>query len=158
MNVQPDRLAHLVEEIAVHFDAAGMPPMAGRVLGHLLICDPPEQTSADLQDALGASKGSISMTTSLLVRGGLVDRTRLPGDRRHYYLIRPGMWSRLMQDQVEQVRSIRETVERGIDLLADEAPSRRARLEEMRAFYAFYQRELPALVERWRTERRAKVA
>ena len=34
-----------------------MTPMAGRMWGWLLICEPPEQTAADLAEALQASRG-----------------------------------------------------------------------------------------------------
>ena len=47
----------------------GMTPMAGRMRGWLLICDPPEQTAAELADALQASRGAISGAADPLERG-----------------------------------------------------------------------------------------
>ena len=44
----------------------GMTPMAGRLWGYLLICDPPEQTSEEIAGALHASRGAISGTVRLL--------------------------------------------------------------------------------------------
>ena len=38
----------------------GLPPVAGRMWAWLLVCDPPEQTAAQLAEAVGASRGSIS--------------------------------------------------------------------------------------------------
>jgi DNA-binding transcriptional regulator GbsR (MarR family) len=147
-------LAEFVEEIGIHLDRAGLPPMAGRVLGHLLVSEPAEQSAADLEEALGASKGAISMTTSLLMKVGLVERTRIPGDRRGYFVIREGIWTKLLHQQVEQTRAMRELADRGLAILADCDPARRRRLEELRDLHAFYEREFPLLLEKWEASRR----
>ena len=47
-----------VEEMGQALATYGMTPMAGRMWGWLLICEPPEQTAADLAEALQASRGS----------------------------------------------------------------------------------------------------
>ena len=44
----------------------GLPPMAGRMWGWLLVCDPVEQTAGQLAEALHASRGSISGTGRML--------------------------------------------------------------------------------------------
>lgn len=57
---------HFVEDISLYFEQMGLPRMAGRVLGVLLICDPPAQSLTDLCERLQASKSSVSTTTRLL--------------------------------------------------------------------------------------------
>ena len=44
----------------------GFPPVAGRLLGYLAICDPPQQTIADLAEALLASRSAITGAVKLL--------------------------------------------------------------------------------------------
>ena len=44
--------------------------------------------------------------------------------------------------------------EQGLELLADEPAERRERLQEMRDFYAFFEEELPVLLDRWEAERK----
>ena len=68
--------------------------MAGRMWGWLLICDPPEQTAADLAEALQASRGSISGTARILSRAGMIRRTTRRGDRREYFSARPRLSTR----------------------------------------------------------------
>ena len=63
------------------FEQNGLPRMAGRVLGHLLTCDPPEQTFDEVVAAMAASRSSVSVATQLLVRLDLVDRFGVPGER-----------------------------------------------------------------------------
>jgi len=151
-------IAEFVEEVGVQFDRMGLPPMAGRVLGRLLVSDPPEQSSTDLERALRASKGSISSTTALLIRLGMVERMRLPGDRKHYFLVRSGVWSRMMHDHLEQVTRLRELTDRGLEILGHKKPAQRERLEEMRAFHAFWEREIPSLIEKCERETNGRLS
>ena len=64
---------HFVEEVGLFFEQSGMPRMAGRILGWLLISDPSHQTTSELAEVLLASKGSISTMTRLLIRIGLIE-------------------------------------------------------------------------------------
>ena len=68
-----------VEELAMALERDGLPRMAGRIFGWLLLCDPPEQTLEDLAGALHGSKASMSTMTRLLAGAGLIERMRLPG-------------------------------------------------------------------------------
>jgi hypothetical protein len=144
----PEELTY-VEDVAVAFEQGGLPRMAGRIIGWLLICDPPEQSSAQLAAVLRASKGSISSATRLLVPSGLVERRAHPGERRDHFRIRPEAWAELVQARLTQVVSFRELTERGLDLLDGSAPARRRRLEDVHALYAWLDDELPALWKRW---------
>ena len=46
-------------------------------------------------------------------------------------------------------------MERGLELTEDKAHANRQWLEEMRDMYVFFEREFPALLERWEQERKA---
>jgi len=144
---------HFVEQAGIVIEHLGLPRMAGRVLGWLLICDPPQQSSGELAPALQASKASISTTIRLLMQIGLVERIVLPGKRRDYFRIRADTWSRATEERMGLITSMRELAEQGLALRTDAGMEATERLHDMRDFYAFYERELPALVERWRLER-----
>ncbi|HUM37248.1 MAG TPA: MarR family transcriptional regulator, partial [Anaerolineae bacterium] len=57
---------HFIEDISLYFEQMGIPRMAGRILGVLLISNPPEQSIMDLCETLQASKSAISTSTRLL--------------------------------------------------------------------------------------------
>lgn len=143
------RKQHYAEEIGLYFEQLGLTRMAGRIIGWLLVCDPPEQTMHQLAEALHASKGSISSMTRLLIQLGLVERISIPGERRDYFRLRKNAWGHVMEARLVEVRRLREMAERGLDVLADEPPAARRRLAEMRDLYAYFERELPALIARW---------
>lgn len=46
-----------VERVSMYFARDGVPTIAGRMLGWLMVCDPSEQ-SAQISDAIGASRAS----------------------------------------------------------------------------------------------------
>lgn len=155
-SVATDAELQYVEEVALGFERQGLFRMAGRVLGWLLICDPPEQTFGQLAQVLQASKGSISTAMKFLVPAGLVERISRPGDRRDYYRCRPGAWAELARDQSRLYGEFRKLAQRGLELLADAPAARRERLQDMHDFYAWLEAEMPALWARWRREQQAK--
>ena len=57
------------------------PPMVGRVLGYLLVCEPRDQTIAELSDALLASRSAITGALNVLERLHAVRRSRAAGER-----------------------------------------------------------------------------
>lgn len=139
-----------IEETGLLFEANELPRMAGRLLGALLMADPPEQSADELARTLRASRGSISSTTQLLERIGFIDRVSKPGERRTYYRNKPGAWLEMTRRGLEQVKGYRELAERGLTLLTSDDPEVRRGLEEMRDFYAFVEAEFPTVFERWR--------
>ncbi|HEY8169825.1 MAG TPA: helix-turn-helix domain-containing protein [Candidatus Limnocylindria bacterium] len=135
-------------EEAARVIGAGMPPMAGRMWAFLAICEPPEQTAAEIATRLRASRGSVSGMARLLEQVGLIRRSRRPGDRREVFSIPPDNLHRLMEIAVFRLRQTREVAEAGLGLIADRPPESRARLREIRDFYGFFEREWPAILAR----------
>src|SRR4029077_21006680 len=111
------------------------------------------QSAEDFANVLHGSRGSVSMTTRALIRTGMVERRTIRGDRRTYYRIRPESWTAVLDEQQQNTKKLRTLAERGLELLKEKSPEQRRRLEEMRSLMAFFEQELPALIERWRHER-----
>jgi DNA-binding transcriptional regulator GbsR (MarR family) len=148
-NEQELEKQRFVEEVGIFFEQSGMPRMAGRILGWLLISDSPHQMTGELTEALMASKGSISTMTRFLIRIGLIERISLPGQRRDYFRFKSGAWHRWLKEGLVQTTTARQLAERGLELLEGKSQLNRQGLEEMRDMYAFFEQEFPALVERW---------
>jgi DNA-binding transcriptional regulator GbsR (MarR family) len=147
---------HFVEDFSLYFEQMGYPRMAGRILGWLLICDPPAQSAGELAEALGASKGSLSTMTRLLIQVGLIERAGMPGHRRDYFRIKPGAWPQLIKVQMQSMIGLHQMVERGLAMLTlaeGRGPESTQRLRDAHDLYAFLERELPALLSRWQDER-----
>lgn len=148
----PEPLMAFVEEVALFFEQAGMPRIAGRILGYLLVCEPPYRSAAKLADELGVSRGSVSTMSRMLREVGLVVPAPVPGERATYLQVSDDGFERVFERQIQQVAAFGALADRGLKLLSEE-PERSRRLQSMRAIYAFYAHEMPALLERWRRER-----
>jgi len=141
------------EEVGIVFEQTGMPRMAGRILGWLLISDPPHQSTEQLTEALIASKGSVSTMTRLLIQLGLIERISLPGVRHDYFRLRSDAWQHMIgRGLTEEIRMVRQLAEHGLGLLGDKTLVTRKWLEEMLDVYTFLEHEFPALLERWEKE------
>jgi DNA-binding transcriptional regulator GbsR (MarR family) len=145
---------HFAEDVGLTFEEEGMPRMAGRMLGWLLVSESPHVTLQDLAVVLHASKGSISTMSRLLMRMGLIERVSLPGERRDYIRLKPGSWSEWFGEEVSKISVLRQLAEHGLELLESKSSASRERLEEMRDLFAFLEQEYPVLLERWKKKRR----
>ena len=144
---------HFIEDISLYFEQMGLPRMAGRILGVLLISIPPEQSITDLCGVLQASKSAISTNARLLDEMGLIERTPSPVPRQVYFRFVPGGWVVFMRMRLRLMASLHQIAERGLELLTDEDPALRARLQEAHDMFSLIEQELPALLERIEAER-----
>ena len=132
---------------------SGTPRMVGRVLGWLLVCDPSEQSAAELGEFLQASRGSISTASRVLLRLGLLERVRMRGERFDRFRVRPAALEETMW-RPDQFSRPRQVLRLGMDALADEPPERRERLEELDAMYAWWEERISKLREEYVAQRR----
>jgi DNA-binding transcriptional ArsR family regulator len=132
----------------------GMAPMVGRLLGYLAICDPREQSIAELAEALLASRSAITGAVKSLEALGLVRRSRTAGERLDRVSIdmtsRRGLGFDPTEYQ-EQAALARE----GLAILADAPPERRAVLLEWAALAEWVTARLPDWEKDWQTHREA---
>src|SRR3954454_5022983 len=147
--------SQFVEEMGQFLGGLGMTPMAGRMWGWLLICDPPEQTAGEIAEALQASRGAISGTARILAGPRPIRRTTRRGDRREYFSAPPEALDSMLASAAAIYRQMREIAERGLAATADRPPEARARLEEFRDVMAFVEQEIPRVVGEFLRDRLA---
>jgi DNA-binding transcriptional regulator GbsR (MarR family) len=153
-----DHEAELVEQMGQMLAASGMPRVAGRIWAYLLICEPPQQSAADLAESLHASRGAISGAVRILETAGLVRRTSRRGDRKEYFHVPPGSIVSVLNARLPVTTAWRRMAEHGLELLADRTPEQRARMQELRDVYAFMEQELPSMLERFLEQRKERTA
>lgn len=135
----------------------GFPPVTGRVLGYLAVCDPPEQTIAELAEALLASRSAITGAVKSLEDYHAVRRTRAAGERVDRVSIDAagleprGFGAAVYQQQAALARE-------ALALMPESASTRRAVLEEAAAFHDFLALRLPEVLAEWRAHRAAAQA
>lgn len=149
MVVSPER--HYAERVAMALESLGLPESYGKLLGYLLICDPPAQSSAELARALGLSKGSVSTGTRMLGNAGLVRRVPTHGQRGHSFEMVPDAFIRAADAGPTYARFI-EVMEEGLALIGDEKAPRAQRLRQTRDFYRYIAARFPVLIEEFKAQ------
>lgn len=111
-----------VERVAGYLARDGMPPIAGRVLGWLMICEPTEQSAAEIASAISASRASLTNNLRLLMGAGFVTRQGRAGERTAYYRINDDAWGAVVRAQVASIAMFQAIARDGIDLIGEESP------------------------------------
>jgi DNA-binding transcriptional regulator GbsR (MarR family) len=148
------------DELGFFWEDAGGTRMAGRVLGALLLADPPELSSSELSEFLGVSPGSVSTATRELIRPGLAQRVRIPGKRQDYFRATMGasVLPQIIRTRIELTRRYGQLMQRGEELAADKDPAVRRQLGEIREFYEFIEAEQLAILDRWEQRQRERAS
>jgi biotin operon repressor len=132
----------------------GMAPMVGRLLGYLAVCEPREQSIAELAEALLASRSAIAGAVSALENLGYIRRSRAAGERMDRVRI-DLTGPRAMGFDTSEYREQGDLAREGLQMLADASPGRRAVLLEWAAFADFLVERLPDLEQEWKARREA---
>ena len=161
MNDQPDGVSrieeiHFIEDIALFFERMGMPRMAGKILGVLLIADPPAQSITEIGEKLNASKSSVSIMARLLVEIGLIERVASPVPRRDYYRFKEGGWILYMRQWLALMSELHKITERGLDLMAGKSADLKERLLEAHDLFSMLEARFPALLVHLEQERQLR--
>lgn len=146
----------LVEEFGLHIGRAmGWPRMAGRAAGLLMLSEQP-MTLAQLQDALHASKGSVSEMTRLLIANGTVERYKDAGQRHFVYRWRDDAWVGCLQHVISSATQLREFADHVQERGAGMPAAQRERLSQMREYYHFMVARLEPLLPEYTATRASR--
>lgn len=144
------RINAWVERVAAAFaQHFGLPPITGRILGWLLICDPPEQSAGEIADAIGASRASLTTSMRLLTVGELVRRSHRPGERTTYFRIDDDAWEKVIRQRIIGMTSLRAITEEAMKLVGPDS-ARAARVRGAHAFFGWLSEVFAELVSRRR--------
>ena len=133
------------------------PPMVGRLIGYLAVCDPPDPTIGELAEALLASRSAIAGAVKALETIHVARRSRDAGERMDRVRIDLSSPQSMGMD-LSEYQEMRELAREGLDVLRDAPVERRAALLEMSAFADFLLEQMPRLEDEWEARRRALVA
>jgi len=141
-----------VEDVARLLTPWGVPPVAARLYGHLLLCSRPVSLDEITED-LGISKSSASVAARLLESYRLARRHSEPGTKRALYAVADD-YEAMVQQQNRLLDSLADALTAGAEIAASKAVS--ARLEEMADFYRVMRGAMKDAVSRWKRGRRRR--
>jgi hypothetical protein len=135
----------------------GFPPMLGRLIGYLSVCDPPDQSINELADALLASRSAIAGAVKTAEAIRVLRRTRAAGERMDRVRIDLSSPHATGMD-VSEYQELREMAHEGLEVLRGASIERRAVLLEMAAFSDFLVEQMPRMQQEWDARRAAMVS
>lgn len=138
----------LIEEIGLAAEADGLPRIAGRLFGFLLLSPAPRSLD-EIADALGVSKGSASTDARLLLRHGWLRRVSHSGDRKDYYEMAPDFFAGIVAYRLTRWEGLHGLVAAALPRLAAEPESVRERLHYLDQAQAFFVGGLRRLLREW---------
>jgi DNA-binding transcriptional regulator GbsR (MarR family) len=148
----PEAVSRFVEHFAAQLVEAGLQRMPARVFAALLASDRGVLTSAELGEALKISPAAVSGAVRYLAQVHMVSREREPGSRRERYRVHGDQWYEALTNRETVIKRWEDALREGVTSLGPDTPAGR-RLTETLAFFEFIDREVVAMMERWRAHR-----
>ncbi|WP_249127818.1 GbsR/MarR family transcriptional regulator [Bradyrhizobium lablabi] len=140
------------EDVARLLTPWGVPPVAARLYGHLLLR--PRPVSLDeITEELGISKSSASVAARLLESYTLARRHSEPGTKRALYAVADD-YEAMIQQQNRLLDALAEQFSAGTRIVASRDVN--ARLEEMADFYRVMRGAMEDAMRRWKRGRRPR--
>jgi DNA-binding MarR family transcriptional regulator len=128
----------------------GFPPVAGRLIGYLYVCEPAEQTINQIADTLLASRSAINNAVKMLETQKLIHRSRPAGTRADLIGLNPLGRENLGFDPTEY-QQMASLAREGLQLLGKSSLERRQALEVVLSLNEFLAGRLPQLYGEWNT-------
>lgn len=149
--------AHFIERMGVALESDGLPRIAGRIFGLLLVSEDARSLD-DLAGELRVSKGSVSTDARLLEQRGVLERISRPGDRRDYYRVPPDLFSHTMAQRLARWQRFHEAIGAARTSLPIQSREVLERLEEYEEAYAFMSQVITEALARWQSSREERLA
>src|SRR3982751_1902013 len=145
-------IAHFIERMGLALESDGMPRIAGRIFGLLLVSE--DSLSLDeLAADLGVSKASVSTNARLLEQRGVLERISRPADRRDYYRIPPDLFSHTMAQRLPPRGRVPTAIAGARTSLPIRSRTVLERLEEFEEAYAYMSRTIRDALAHWQATR-----
>ncbi|MEW6436886.1 MAG: hypothetical protein AB1508_06920 [Pseudomonadota bacterium] len=141
-----------VEDVARLLTPWGVPHVAARLYGHLLLCPAPVSLD-EITEGLGVSKSSASVAARLLESYTLARRHSEPGTKRALYAVADDYEAMILQ-QNRLLDALAGQLNAGAAITASKAAS--GRLEEMAEFYRLMRAAMEDAMKRWKRRRRSR--
>lgn len=124
----------------------GFPPVTGRLIGYLSVCDPMQQTINEIANTLLTSRSAINNAVKQLETQGLVNRTRPAGTRADLISFNTDGWKHTGFDPSEYTQTA-TLLREGLALLQTHQTDQRQGLEIATSLNEFMAERLPQLYE-----------
>ena len=139
-----------VERIGVVFEKSGMSPVAARIIGLLMMAEPPYLTLEEITEAIRASKSSVSNALKFLQSEGLIEYITFSGDRRRYFQLYPTTWLEVLQQRIATIAPFREILLETVNMRSDQYPQFNQSLLDICDLYGAFEQGVNKIIDDWK--------
>ncbi|MFC9390471.1 GbsR/MarR family transcriptional regulator [Streptomyces venezuelae] len=150
-----DAVSRFVERFAGELTEAGMQRMAARVFAALLASETASMTSAELAAQLQISPAAVSGAIRYLSQVSMISRERDPGTRRDRYVLHNELWYETFTRRDQVLVRWEKILREGAETLGPTTAAG-ARTAETAEFFAFLQREMLGIMDRWAAYKKSR--
>lgn len=139
----------LIERMGVFYEQHGIPPMEGRIISLLIVCDEPELTFYQIRELLGISKSTASSAiNTLMLTQRIVYRTK-PGDRKRYFASNILQWQESFTDNFQKFFGVIKIMKEALNQRTPDTPEFNKKMAEFIEFTEYLSIEFPRLYQEW---------
>lgn len=139
-----EKQKELVEKIGRYYEKEGFQPIAGRILGLLMIMDKEQFTFDEIVNELSISKSSASNALRNLEIRGDIEYITLPGDRKRYFQLKKKNVSSIFEEFEEKMTTAKDIFQYIIALKADKNSNNAKYMEDLSKIIEFLLKEIHA--------------
>lgn len=148
------RELRFIENVAGLLLPWGVPPVAARLYGYLLLCAQPISLD-EITAGLGVSKSTASVAARLLESYTLARRHREAGTKRALYAVADD-YEAMIRQQNRLLDALADQLEAGFDVVGSKGAG--ARLKDMAEFYRLMRGAMDDALRRWKRTKRSASA
>jgi len=149
------RTARFVERMGLALEADGLPRIAGRIFGLMLVSK--EARSLDeLAAELRVSKASVSTNARLLEHRGVLEQVSRPADRKDYYRIPRDLVSQTMAQRLARWQRFQDAIGDARSSVPIRSREVLDRLTEFEQAYTYMSHVIQEALAEWQSGREAR--
>lgn len=141
-----ETVGQFIEEMGMITQGDGLPRIAGKILGLLLIETGP-YSFAEIAERLEVSRGSVSTNTRLLEGLGLINRVSKKGERGDFFQLADAPYAKLIEGVSKRMQKSISVLRKTRQALPSKWSESQGRLRDLETFYSEYLKSIAALVE-----------
>ncbi|MFN8209048.1 MAG: hypothetical protein U0T82_16820 [Bacteroidales bacterium] len=145
MDERTKKQKELVETLGQIYEKEGFPPIAGRILGLLIVSDKEKFTFDEIIEELQISKGSASTAIRMLELQNGIEYITLPGDRKRYFRLKKADRFSLVDEYKSKLERSQSYLQMVLDLKADKHSDNAEFIRDMIGILSFFKNKFDEL-------------
>lgn len=155
--LEANRKSAFIEDSGLIFEGFGLPRMAGRIMGYLMVTEEERVSFDEFVGVLQASKSSISINVKTLANMRLIKPVSISGSRKTWYTLSPDISLKEFLERDYQVLvSLNNLITKGVELRSNPHDNTSMQIKEIISFTKWFIKRFPEILSEWEDHKKSK--